>query len=230
MATALDIIKASLRAIRVIDADETPSASESATALFALNAILKQKASQPGYVYQFAEISHTLTPGDGSYTVGVGNDIPYNIIKVGQAFIRQNNTDIEVSVWPESQYQSIPNKTSGGTPSVLFLDRNIAVRLWPVPSQAGTLRLIALVPFDTLALSDTIVYPPEYEQWLRYELAFDLVDEYGGTWTPTLQSKLTDARSAVEAMNVSQQLAEANFDLPARRSSDVWFVKRWFPW
>lgn len=230
MATALDIIKSALRLIRVTDADETPSASDAQAALFALNSLLKMWAAQRATIYQSAEISITLTPGDAEYTVGTGADIAYDITKIEQAFIRQNNTDLEMFIYSESEYQSIPNKTDGGTPSVINYKRGSKVRLWPVPSQADTLRLIALVPFSEVSLSTTITYPAEYQQALRYALARDVCSEYGqGLWNAELQAKYDEAMGSLKAMNLSQTLAPAQFNLPNRRNSDAWFVKRWFP-
>jgi hypothetical protein len=230
MATVLDLIKASLRAIRVIDADETPSASDSATALFALNSILGRLSAQTNAIYQDTEISHVLTPGDAEYTVGTSGNIAYEITRVEQAFIRQNNTDLEMQIWSESDYQSIPDKTSGGTPSVLNYERGSKVRLWPVPSQADTLRLIALVPFAEVSLATTVTYPAEYRDFIVLSVAKRIAPEYGvGLWNVELQDEYAAAERTVKSMNLSQTLSQAQFDIPCRRTSDVWFVKRNFP-
>lgn len=226
MATSLDIIKSALRLIRVQDADETPSASDAASCLFALNSVLKMLAAQPCNLYQSAEISHTLSPGVGTYTVGTGNTIPYDITRIDQAFVRDNGTDIELEVYSESEYQSIPVKSSQGTPLAINYDRGATVRLWPIPSTALTLRLIALVPFTELALSDTIVYPAEYQQALRYSLARDICSEYGAAWTAELEAKYQEAIGVIKAMNLSQSLTSLQFNMPGRRGSDLsWWVR-----
>lgn len=227
MATALDIIKSALRLIRVQDADETPSASDAAAALFALNSLLKQWAAQPANIFQSAEISITMTPGDGVYTIA---DLGSAITQVTQAFIRQNNTDLEMQIWSESEFEAIPNKATGGTPCVLNYDRQTSVRLWPIPTQADTLRIIALVPFTELTLTTSITYPAEYQQALRYALARDVCSEYGsGLWNAELQAKYDEAIGAVKAMNLAQSLAPAQFNMPNAGRSDIWFVKRNFP-
>lgn len=230
MATVLDLVKASLRSIRVIDADETPSASDSATALFALNSTLGMISAQPNTIYRETEISHVLTPGDGEYTVGAAGNIAYDITRVEEAFIRQNNTDLPVLIWTESQYQNIPDKTSGGTPSVLNYVRGSKVQLWPIPSQADTLRLIVLTPFSEVALADSVVYPVEYRAYIILKTAKYLAIEYGmGLWDAERQDLYEEAERTVKAMNLSQSLSPATFDTPCRGNSDVWFVKRNFP-
>lgn len=226
MATALDIIKSSLRLIRVQDADETPSASDAQAALFALNSLLKMWAALPNTIYQSAEISHTLTPGDGEYTVGVAGDIPYDITKIEQAFVRDNGTDLPLEIYSEEQYQNIPVKTDGGTPLIINLERGSKVRIWPVPSTAQTLRIIALTPFSELTLATTIVYPAEYQQALRYALARDLCSEYGSPWSAELDAKYTEAMTALRAMNLSQSMSPARFNLPGQRHSDLyWWIR-----
>lgn len=227
MATALDIIKAALRAIKVIDADETPSASDTSTALFALNSLLGRWSAQPNTLYQSAEISKVLTPGDGEYTIA---DLGQAITRVDQAFIRQNNTDLELVIYSEPEYQGIPDKTAGGTPAVLNYYRGNSVRLWPIPSQADTLRLICIVPFTELALTDAIVFPVEYRDALIFSLAKRMAPEYvSGAWTAELQGEYEDAVRTMKAMNLSQTLSQASFDIPCRQNSDIWFVKRNFP-
>lgn len=226
MATALDIIKSALRLIRVQDADETPSASDAQSCLFALNSVLKMWAAQPGNIYQSTEISHTLTPGDGTYTVGTGLDIAYTITRIDQAFIRDGTTDIELEIYSDTKYQSIPVKSNQGTPLAINYERGSAVRLWPVPSVAYTLRLIALVPFTELALADTIVYPAEYQQALRYSLARDICSEYGAAWTGELEAKYQEAIGVVKAMNLSQSMTPLQFNMPGQRGSDLsWWVR-----
>lgn len=227
MATVLDVVKSALRLIRVIDADETPSASDSSTALYALNSLLGRWSAQPNTIYQTTTISKVLTPGDGEYTIA---DLGSEITRVEQAFIRQSNTDIELVVFTEQEYEAIPDKTSGGTPAIVHYSRETGVYLWPVPSQADTLRLIALAPYASVALADSIVMPVEYQDALTFSLAKRIAPEYGsGLWTAELQGEYEDAVRTMKAMNLSQSLSEASFDLPVRKNSDVWFVKRNFP-
>lgn len=228
MTTALDCVKASLRSIRVIDADETPSASDSAAALFALNSLLGRMSAQPNTIYQSSEISHTLTPGDGEYTVGTGGDIAYAITKIEQAFIRDGNTDLPLTIYTESQYQGIPDKTTQGTPLILNYVRGSKVRLWPLPQTAQTLRLIALVPFTELALADTITYPAEYRDFIILSTARRVSLEYGrGLWTELHEAELREASNAVRAMNLSQSMSPLQFSMPGtRRGGDLyWWIR-----
>lgn len=232
MTTALDIIKSSLRLVRVIDANETPSAADAEQALFALNSILAMWAAQTANIYRQTEISHPLTVGRSTYTVGTGGDIAYDITKIEMAYIRVGDavTDIPLWIYTEQQYQDIPNKSSPGQPLAINLRRGQNIRLWPVPPQAYTLRLIVDTPFSDLALNDTVRYPAEYRQALRYCLARDICSEYGsGLWNAELEAKYQEAIDAVKAMNVSQRLSPVKFDLPATYRHDVLFRRRNFP-
>lgn len=228
MTTALDCVKAALRTIRVIDADETPSASDSSAALFVLNSLLGRMSAQPNTIYRSTEISHALTVGDGEYTVGTSGDIPYEITKIEAAYIRDNNTDLPMDIYSEDQYQAIPDKTSQGTPLIINYERGSKVRLWPVPSVSQTLRLIALTPFAELALSDTIVYPVEYRDFIILSVARRVSVEYGkGLWTEVHELELREASNAVRAMNLSQSMTPLQFSMPGtRRSGDLyWWIR-----
>jgi hypothetical protein len=102
--------------------------------------------------------------------------------------------------------------------------------LWPVPSQADTLRLIALVPFAEVSLATTVTYPAEYRDFIVLSVAKRIAPEYGvGLWNVELQDEYAAAERTVKSMNLSQTLSQAQFDIPCRRTSDVWFVKRNFP-
>lgn len=230
MTTALDIIKSSLRLIRVIDPNETPSAADTQDALFALNAMLGMWSAQTNTIFRMAEISVPLIAGQGSYTVGAGGDIDSAITRIDEAYTRQNNTDIKLWIYSEDQYQDIPNKSDQGQPIVLNYYRDQSVRLWPIPSQAYALRLIALVPFSAVGLNDTIVYPAEYTQFIRYALARDVCSEFGqGLWNDELEAKFREASSTVKAMNLSQSITPVRFNLPGTNRNDVWFRMRNFP-
>lgn len=230
MATALDLIKSSLRLIRVIDAAETPSAADADTALFTLNALLGQWSAQPNTIYQSAEISLVLTPGDGEYTVGTTGDITTAITKIEEAYIRDlSGTDIPLIIYSESEYQSIPNKDDAGTPIAINYERQDKVRLWPVPNQAETLRIIALSPFSSVTLNTDIVYPVEYTDALRFALSRRLAPEYGFAWSGELEAQYQECMGIVKAMNLSQTMSPATFDLPSKQNSNIWFRRVNFP-
>jgi hypothetical protein len=229
MTTALDLIKSSLRLLRVQDADETPTASDSATALFALNAMLGQWSARVSDLYQTTEIIVPLVAGQSTYTVGAGMDITQAITRVEQSFVRISNTDLIVTVATNAEYNDITNKTTQGQPLTLTYNRQESVVVWPVPNQAYSLHLVVLAPFTSLALADTLVYPAEYLNALRYSLARDLCDEYAATWTATLQDKYVDAVDAMKVMNFSQAVRRATFDLPTSGRGDATWRRANFP-
>lgn len=233
MTTALDIIKSSLRLIRVLDAGETPSAADAQDCLFALNMMLGSWAAQPNAIYQSTEIVIPIVQGTGDYTVSTATtvgDIPYRVTKIEDAYIRdQGGTDLPLEIWTESQYESIPNKSQQGQPIIVNYVREDKVRLWPVPVMTYDLRLTAYTPFTQLTLNSTIMYPVEYGQAVRYSLARQLAPEYGADWTPDMEGKYLEAIGVMKAMNLSQTLSPQTFDLPTSWQNDVWFRRMNFP-
>jgi len=55
-----------------------------------------------------------------------------------EVVVRRDNTDFQVQRISRSDYQNLPNKTTSGRPSSIFVDKQIIpkINLWPAPENS----------------------------------------------------------------------------------------------
>ncbi len=215
MATARDLIQASLRALGVLASGEVPTSTEANEALEALSIMLRRWASNSLDVFAISQDSIDLVVGKAVYSVGIGGDV--NVVRpnlVVGAFIRdKNNNDYSLEIVDVSKYRSICSKfTQANIPSLLFPNYRyplIEISLYPVPSENGyTLFMDSLKPFKEINdLSDEIEFPSEYESAIKWNLAIELAPEYGKRIDGATVALARDSLDTLERMNSRKLLS-----------------------
>lgn len=180
--TALDMIKASMRIMRVLGPDQTPSASEGVDGLYRLNAMTDALGIQRGLIYQVGQASYSWTANSASMTIGSGGDFnttrPIKVAPQGN-FMRDGSTSIDYPLtWlgDRDSYDRILLKTSTATyPEWLFVDTGwplATLYVWPVPTQSLSLHLNTWTPLQTFdTLTEALAMPQGYQAALEYNLA-----------------------------------------------------------
>ena len=76
--------------------------------------------------------TQTLTAGTTGYT------LTSDVVDLLEVVVRRNNTDFQVQRISRSDYQNLPNKTTSGRPSSIYVDKQIApkINLWPAPENS----------------------------------------------------------------------------------------------
>ena len=76
--------------------------------------------------------TQALTAGTTEYT------LTSDVVDLLEIVVRRDNTDFQVQRISRSDYQNLPNKTTTGRPSSLFLDKQIApkINVWPSPENS----------------------------------------------------------------------------------------------
>lgn len=76
--------------------------------------------------------TQTLTAGTTEYT------LTSDVVDLLEVVVRRNNTDFQVQRISRSDYQNLPNKTTSGRPSSIYVDKQIApkINLWPAPENS----------------------------------------------------------------------------------------------
>ena len=76
--------------------------------------------------------TQTLTAGTTEYTP------TSDVVDLLEVVVRRNNTDFQVQRISRSDYQNLPNKTTSGRPSSIYVDKQIApkINLWPAPENS----------------------------------------------------------------------------------------------
>jgi hypothetical protein len=209
--TGRDLITASLRKIGAVAPGESISASEATDGLAELNRMLSTWSTESLLVYtETQEAAFTLTPGDGTVTLGTSGDITTRPVKVTRAAIRDGSIDYPMDILTSGQYAGISNKSQTGIPRALFDDGGYPQRtlyLYPVPSEAKSLLLFTLRPLTAIASLDTAVsLPPGYEDALVYNLAIRLATEYGRPISQEVGVTANDSKAAIQRANYRPSL------------------------
>lgn len=184
MATALDVIKRSMRMLGVYSIGEDPSPEESQDSLTALNAFLGTMANSPQLIYAKTLDTINLAATVASVTVGPsGGTITTRPVEVlPESYIVLGGVSYPLGVWTLQQYNDIAVKATQGIPAGIWpqMDMpNITLTLWPVPSEAMTLNLWSNKQVTTFpTLTTTVTLPPGYEDMLAYLLAEAMAPEF----------------------------------------------------
>lgn len=182
---AQTIIKGSLRLVGAISQGEQPTTTQISEAMEALNMMVKSLAVKGLPLWVINNVPITTVSGTATYNVGNGQTV--NVpkpLKVTQAFYTRNSVDVPIRLVTRDEYESLGNKTSQGTPSMLYYEplRDYGVvHLFPVPDTTAPLVTIIgqhhIQDFDIS--TDSPDFPQEWFEALKYGLAVRLAGEYG---------------------------------------------------
>lgn len=132
-------------------------------------------------VREFVEV--TMVVGTDRYELEA--DV-LNVTGAG-AYIREDEPDIEhasselqVTLIDHMQWQQLSAKSAEGNPTLCYVHRAgalVEIRLWPTPTEAGTLRLpVQLLYPDSTDGNKTPGTERPWAQYLTYELAWQLAE------------------------------------------------------
>lgn len=185
-----------------------PTATESASILEYLNGMLDSWNTERLIVYAMQELTLTMVDGKSSYTVGSGGDLDTTrLVKIEKAFMRDNDDDSPVEIYEYSQWADISDKSvTGDIVEIVYYQPTMAsgvLNVWPVPSAANVLHLVAWTPLSALALGDDITLPPGYEDALVYNLAVRIEPEFGPGQglNPTILGLARATKSSIKNAN-----------------------------
>ena len=177
--TRNEIIERAFRIIGKHSPGEPLSGEMMTQAVIALNSMVKSWQSRHVFLWTIQDFTQALTANVASYSLAA-SDPP--IYALDRAYLRIDNIDKVCDVASWRQYWDIPDKSSTGDPTVVALNLSMTPTLyvWPVPSQARTLKFSALVKlkdFDTAGGNPD--FPVRYLDALTFGLAHALSFEYG---------------------------------------------------
>jgi hypothetical protein len=217
LATALDIIKRSLRLLGVYALGEEPSASEAQDALTAMNALMGT-LSNGAMIYAKTLDTIAIAAAQASVTVGpTGTTVTARPVRVlDESYTVIDGVSYPLDVVTLQEYNDISVKATGGIPVALWPQMDmpdVTLTFWPVPAVAMTLnlwsdKLLASFP----ALTTTVSLPPGYEDGLAFILAETLAPEYQVAVPP--QVKIGAGRSRRILKRTNLQIPKQRLDVP----------------
>lgn len=211
MATARDLITASLRLIGAIAPGESISAAEASDGLASLNRLLDSWSNDSLAAYISPIEEFALTPGVSSYTIGSGGAFnTQRPTKYNQATLKISNSGQPVE-YPMQQatlteWSSIKQKTlQSNIPNTFYVDVGYpldTLLIYPVPSQPSSLVLYTQKLLTTLAtLDESVVFPPGYERALVYNFAMEIAPEYGKQPSELILNAAIESKAAFKRNN-----------------------------
>ncbi len=224
MATAADLIRASLREIGVLASGEVGSNDDIADGLDTLNRMLDQWAAERLMIYTTTRTTWTITASQTSYTVGTGA----NVAVTRPAFVSQVNI-IDTATDPDTEYTlqrhteaswaAVALKALTATkPTSYYYNptfANATLWLWPVPT-GTTLTGVLYAPARVASLAaqtTTVSVPPGYEEAIVKNLALKLLPSYERQPNPILVEQAKLAIGIVKRVN--KRLSDAHLDAAA---------------
>lgn len=216
MTTVLDVIKSSFKKAQILTQDESPSNSEAQDALKALNELLDSWSNEGWFQPSRVRESLSLTANQSEYTIGSGGDFnTTRPLKIISAFVRQSSIDYHLRPLSLEGYDEIVNKsTSVSIPECYTYSNEYPlgkINLYPVPYAGLTLHLMSEKPLTTYtALTDTVTVPPGWLRAIKWNLAVEILSEYGQEVSANLIKGAKDSKASIIKNTVKNKIPYNN--------------------
>tara|TARA_R110000787_G_scaffold72632_2_gene161941 strand:+ start:209 stop:919 length:711 start_codon:yes stop_codon:yes gene_type:complete len=210
MATALDIIRRSMRLVHILDAEEEPTGAEAQDGLTTMNDLIDSWSLDHSYVYTVRTDTLTWTANNESRTIGAsGNFVTTRPVKIHPStyYTDVNGNDYQFTqIATRAGYTSIVDKgTTSTLPQYMYYEPsfpNGTIYIWPVPDASITIQLSSREQLSSLALLTTAVsFPPGYKQAFVTSLAEEIAAEFGVAVPPEVGKSAFKARTKVRRAN-----------------------------
>jgi hypothetical protein len=212
VATAGDLINDALQASGVIGVGQIPLAENTQLALRQLNRMIGQWNRRRWLVYHLVDTSLAMD-GSQSYTVGTGGQ--FNIARPDRfeyAYFRQTSlpaserVDYPLSILESREdYARISLKRLNSFGYYIFYDSGYplgSVYPWPILSNQYELHILTKAVLSTFAtLATSVTLPPEYEDTIVWNLAFDLRPMFQLPPDETVTAKAKASLSTIRGAN-----------------------------
>lgn len=203
MTTARNLITRAMQINGVLTKGESPSGDEASDGLSSLNALLGSWSNDGLLIYERLSESFPLVSGQRTYTIGPsGNFNTSAPLQILTAFTRIDTLDYEMSIIPDTAYDSIAYKDiQTGIPEALVYQQGAplgTITIYPVPTQ-GTLHIRSEKQLSQFATLDSVVeLPAGWERALVYNLALEIASEYGQPVNEAVYAIAMDALSKIK--------------------------------
>lgn len=214
MASALDMIKRSMRLIHALAEGESPTATEANDALEALNTMLDSWSLESFFVYQINQEALTWASGNSSRTIGSGGNFnTTRPTRIEDGFTRINNIDYPYRVVSKEHYDGIVDKTTQSTyPEVVYFKQESPLGTiygWPVPSESISFYLNSWKQLQQFtSLTTDIALPAGYKRAIEFNLAVELGPEFEMDVPDSVIRIAAESKSAVKRSNQTDLVSQ----------------------
>jgi len=225
--TANELIVDALELLGIRGEEEPLQAYELQRGLKWLNYLLRTWQVDGVMGWTLTEGSLSLTASQASYTFGAGGDFTTVPVDIQQVRVSHDGgNEMEMTRLSREDYYRLPNRTTEGSPTQYFYDRQRdggTLHVWPVPSDGDyditfTYRRRVM---DMDAASDSFDLPQEWYLAIVSGLAALFIPIYGKSGTPRAQDirqQAAEAYTAVKAFDIDEG-ESSMFILPSENAS-----------
>lgn len=197
--TTNDLINNAFYMLGEFSPNRIPESRDVATGLYILNDMFDYYGTRGVRIPIFREITFTMTPGKGDYTVSnVNNSYDVNaerIIEIDFANVVYNEVSYPVKPMTEAIVKNrVRWDNLESWPEIVWLDKEVlysTLHFYPKPSLAFECIIKGKFMLDHLELHDQLdEIPPNYNRFLRYALARELKEYYpSSNWSGTSEKE-----------------------------------------
>lgn len=217
MTTAREIIAGALRKIAVLGVGTSLPAEEADNALEALNMMIASWSTENLMIYVTSIETFDITAGDNIYTMGSGGDFAtVRPNDIESAYVTFGGIQYNLDAIGSKEYASITDKSTQDIPQAFYYSNGYPLgmfRLYPVPSQSGTITIFTQKQLTEFAsVNDDVDMPPEYKKALVYGLAVELAPEYEKEASFTVTREANRAKRNIKNQNSKNDINEVTFN------------------
>lgn len=228
MATCANLIERAMRLLGQVPTGGTPTTSEYAIGLIAVNGMLSSWCNEKLMCYAMREESLTFTAAV-SRTIGPsGNLVTTRPVEISAAWVVDSgNTSQPVDIITDEEYAAIPDKTATSNyPSRANYKASMpdgTIYFYPVPTASGTMKLLTRTPLTAFsATSDSVSLPPGWEDAIAFNLAVVLGPEFETEAKGSTVEMARTTKAAIKRVNSAPIKAYTELAMlvgPRRRSN-----------
>jgi hypothetical protein len=207
---AEDVINPALKLLGVITQGETPSASESADALDALNAMLDNWSTERLNIFYIYNFTGAISAGTNNYTIATGGT--WNTprpIRIESANILLSGLTHPLEIISAADWAAIKEKGAlANVPLKLYYNQASptgVVYLWPTPNTTPSIDLwlyTALPQFADLVTSYDL--GSGYLRPMIYNLAVEIAAQFGSVLKPEVVQIAAESKAAMRMLNAAE--------------------------
>jgi hypothetical protein len=202
--------------MRLFSAGKTPTTTEYADGLVAINSLLDALRNESLMCYATQVESLTLAASTDSYSIGPSGDLDTTRpTGIEQAWIRDGGIDYPVRLISDEQYSAIPDKSAESDwPTEANYRATMptgTLYVYPLPNGAATMVLRTRIPLGAFtATTDEVSLPPGWEEMLVFNLAVRWAPEFETQASQTVVDVAMSSKASIKRTNSRPMLASSD--------------------
>lgn len=226
--TVRELIRKSMLLGGIIASSEDMTNDEANDALNSLNDLIESWNTEGLLIYNSVREAFDLVAGTQGYLMGTG--LAFNSSKpmaLEGVSILSAGVEYPVRILTVDEWQAIQQKTiQGNIPDQVYVEENAAslkFYFYNVPNDSAADAIIySRKPISAFSsLSDTVTLPQGYSRALRYDLAIELMQEYGKAASMVIIEKTNELKGALKRENIDGVIMNNDYDMDGLAIYDI---------